>query len=71
MLSLRKDVLREKLRKKIKFFFPCVSLLIFYAGRDSCYSIMDVLLLLGLWFSLFFFGMLIVLFPRLFVVIEN
>lgn len=73
MRSLRKDGLSESRRKKLRFFFPLVSLLVFVAGANSCKAasfFSDVLILLGLWFSLFFFGMLIVCFPEWFH-IEN
>ena len=73
MRSLKRDVMKGKKGKRIKFFYPLCSLLVFVAGWNSCKAatfFFDILILLGLWFSVFFFAMLVVCFPKWFC-IEN
>ena len=78
MLSLRNvDVneLKKKIRSKGVWFLPAVSsLIVFVAGRNSVKEssfLLDILILLCLWFTLFGVGMLLVCFPHFFDGIEN
>jgi len=63
--------MKESRRRRLKFFFPLVSLFVFVAFLNSCYDMVDIFLLLVFWSSLFFVSFLIVLFPDKFKTIEN
>jgi len=58
-----------KLKRKARFFYPLCSLLVFVAGWNSCMTVDDILILLGLWSSLFGFCTLVVLFPSYFLIV--
>jgi len=62
------NVNKEKIVNKGKWFFPCISVLAIFAGWNNCYDLFDIFILLGLWFTIFCFCMLMVLYPKWFVI---
>jgi hypothetical protein len=64
-VSLIKEKQIVKIKKRVKWFFPLCSFIVIFAGWNSCYDIMDVIILLVLWFSIFLFAMLLICYPSL------